>query len=182
MCVVVVAGSCFPRFRGRQEFVMGSLWAHGGSTTFPWVPSRPVQLGYDRAVRAAWVSCYHWWCHVWSSCKEFVMPNYFVRGSGRSTRASRDRGRSKTTSGRGSGRSTRASRDRKTYSYRGDIYDKEDNYLGEGRVRVSRGTGRGRLINPTSRDWRAGHNVRPGRGSGSTTANARLRRRKGRGK
>ena len=53
VCVVVVAGSCLPRFRGRQEFVMGSLWAHGGSTTFPWVPSRPVQLGYDRAVRAA---------------------------------------------------------------------------------------------------------------------------------
>jgi hypothetical protein len=54
VCVVVVAGSCFPRFRGRQEFVMGSLWAHGGSTTFPWVPSRPVQLGYDRALRGAW--------------------------------------------------------------------------------------------------------------------------------
>ena len=49
--VVVVAGSCLPRFRGRQEFVMGSLWAHGGSTTFPWVPSRPVQLGYDRVLR-----------------------------------------------------------------------------------------------------------------------------------
>ena len=109
------------------------------------------------------------------------MPNYFARGSGRSTRASRDRGRAKTTSGRGSGRMTRAGRDRKTYSYRGDIYDKEDNFLGEGRVRVSRASGRGRVLNPTERGWRAGHNVRPGRGSGSTTANARLRRRKGRG-
>jgi hypothetical protein len=74
------------------------------------------------------------------------MPNYGGRGSGRSTRASRDRGRSKTTSGRGSGRSTRARRDYKTYSYRGDIYDKEDSYLGEGRVRVSRRTGRGRIV------------------------------------
>jgi hypothetical protein len=52
----------------------GIVAGHGGSTTFPWVPSRPVQLGYDRALRGAWVSCYHWWCHVWSSCWEFVMP------------------------------------------------------------------------------------------------------------
>lgn len=37
----------------------GIVAGHGGSTTFPWVPSRPVQMGYDRAVRAAWGSWYH---------------------------------------------------------------------------------------------------------------------------
>ena len=42
-----LAGSSVPRFRGRQEFVMGSLQAHEGSTTFPWVASRTVLLVYD---------------------------------------------------------------------------------------------------------------------------------------
>jgi len=45
---VLLSSSCLARVR--DGFVVG----HERSTTFPWVSSRPVQRGYDRALRGAW--------------------------------------------------------------------------------------------------------------------------------
>lgn len=39
------------------ESSYGFVCGHERSTTFPWVSSRPVQLGYDRALRGAWLEC-----------------------------------------------------------------------------------------------------------------------------
>jgi hypothetical protein len=39
------------------ESSYGFVWGHERSTTFPWVSSRPVQLGYDRALRGACLEC-----------------------------------------------------------------------------------------------------------------------------
>lgn len=75
---VLLSSSCLARVR--DGFVVG----HERSTTFPWVSSRPVQRGYDRALCCAWfyvirfvgvgVGCGIICCDSCRSVKEMVMP------------------------------------------------------------------------------------------------------------